>query len=270
MALPQVLLLATGSSMQSGRFVGWQVGWDRGELGVVAFWWSNLGLFIPALLAALAWRGPRPLLDAPRLRFYAPFALCFIVPNVLRLSPWIWDNIKFMVWWHVASSLVVAMLVARVWRMGRAWRVAAGLLFVGLTLSGGLDLWRAASGKITLPVIPPEGTAFADDIRGATPPRAVILHAPTYNSEAYLAGRRTVVGYLGHMWSQGLDIGGREADVDKIYAGNPEAPALLAKYGIDFVMAGPREEAMEGFDPRALDALEPVLERGPYRLYRAR
>jgi len=270
LAAPQVLLLATGSSMQSGRFVGWQVGWDRGEQNVIAFWWGNLGFFIPALIAALVWRGRHPVVPRTVARFYAPFAACFIVPNLLRLSPWIWDNIKFMVWWHLASAVLVALLLARLWRSGPGARVAAAALFVLLTLSGALDLWRAGANKIVLPIVPPEGTLFADDVRAATPPRAIVLHAPTYNSEVYLTGRRTLIGYLGHMWSQGLDAGTREQDLRTIYTGGPAARAVLDRDGVDFIVVGPLETAMEDFDPAALEGLPLVAERGPYRLYRAR
>lgn len=269
-ALPQVLLLATGSSMQSREFLGWQVGWDRGDLGFLHFWWLNLGLFIPALLAALLWRGRRPVVEGRLLRFYLPFALCFVVPNLVRLSPWIWDNIKFMVWWHVASAVLIALLLARLWRLGGWVRAAAAMLFVFLTLSGGLDLWRAASDKIVLQVIPPEGDAFAKDIREKTPARAMILHAPAYNSEVYLTGRRTLYGYPGHIWSQGLDAGPREDDVKKMYTGHRDASGLLMRYGVDFAVVGPHERAIPGFDDSALRRIEMVAERGPYRLYRVR
>jgi hypothetical protein len=270
LALPQVLLLVTGSSMQSRQFLGWQAGWDRRELGLVHFWWLNLGFFIPALIAAVAWRGREPVVGSRLLRFYAPFALCFFVPNVLRLSPWIWDNIKFMVWWHVASAVLVALLLARLWRLGRGARAASAALFVLLVVSGSLDLWRVASDKIVLPVIPPEADAFALDIREKTPAGAMILHAPAYNSEVYLTGRRTLYGYPGHIWSQGLDAGTREEDVKKMYTGHPDAGALLKKYGIDFAVVGPHEREIEGFDDRALRRVEEVAERGPYRLYRVR
>jgi hypothetical protein len=262
LALPQVLLLAIGSSMQSRQFLGWQVGWDRGELGLLHFWWLNLGFFIPALLAAVLWRGRQPVVEGRLLRFYAPFALCFVVPNLVRLSPWIWDNIKFMVWWHVASAVLIALLLSRLWRRG-GWARAAGGDAVRLPdLSGGLDLWRAASDKILLQVIPPEGDAFAGDIREKTPAGAIVLHAPAYNSEVYLTGRRTLYGYTGHIWSQGLDAGSREDDLRKMYTGHPEAGALLEQYGVDFAMVGPRERAMEGFDDRALRRVEMVAERG--------
>ena len=269
-AVPQILLLAHGSSLRSGRFVGWQIGWDRGDVGVLQFWWLNLGLFIPALLAAVLWRGRRPVVEAPLLRFYLPFALCFVVSNLVRLSPWIWDNIKFMVWWHVASSVLIALLLARLWRSGPAPRAGAAVLFVLLTLSGSLDLWRVATDKITLSIIPPEGTAFAEDILSHTAAGSVVLHAPAYNSEVYLAGRRTIVGYLGHIWSQGLDSGERNNDVEKVYAGSPESRAIVARYGIDYIVAGPHEQRLPAFNERALEEYPLVVARGPYRLYRAR
>ena len=86
----------------------------------------------------------------------------------------------------------------------------------------------------------------------------------------YLTGRRTLVGYLGHMWSQGLDVGTREQDLKTVYAGGPGARAVLDRDGVDFIVAGPLESAMEDFDPSALEGLPVVAERGPYRLYRAR
>jgi hypothetical protein len=84
--------------------------------------------------------------------------------------------------------VLVALLLARLWRLGRGARAASAALFVLLVLSGSLDLWRVASDKIVLPIIPPEADAFALDIREKTPPRAMILHAPAYNSEVYLTG----------------------------------------------------------------------------------
>ena len=98
---------------------------------VVFFWLRNTGLLIPLLVAAFVWRGDGGgrLVPGRLARFYVPFALCFVVPNLFQLSPWIWDNIKFMVWWHVASAVLVALLLARLWRMGPWPRVAAGMKF---------------------------------------------------------------------------------------------------------------------------------------------
>ena len=54
-----------------GTFVGWSLGWDRGDQNVVLFWLKNTGLFIPLLVGAILWRGERPLLQRRLLLFYA-------------------------------------------------------------------------------------------------------------------------------------------------------------------------------------------------------
>ena len=61
---------------------------------------------------------------------------------------------------------------------------------------------------------------------------------------------------------------GSEDDVKKIYAGGPQSRELLVKYGVEFVMTGPREQALPAFDEGAWSAYPLVAQRGPYRLYR--
>jgi len=36
--------------------------------------------------------------------FFLPFTLCFIIPNVMKMAPWIWDNIKVLFYWWLASA----------------------------------------------------------------------------------------------------------------------------------------------------------------------
>jgi hypothetical protein len=267
LAAPQLLWLAWGSGLRTGEFVAWQLGWDRGGRNPLTFWLLNLGLYLPAGAVALLWRGRDPVVSPRLARFTLPFLLCFLVPNVLRLSPWIWDNIKFLVWWHIAWAPLVALLLVRLWRGGIARRTAAVLAGLSMVLSGALDVWRVASGQIDHTIFAAEAVAFAERIKGATPPRAVILHAPTYNSEVYLTGRRTVLGYPGHIWSQGLDPGTREQDVKRIY----EAPSrdLLARYAVDYVLVGPLERAWADVEDASLQAVcPPVVEEGVYVLLR--
>ena len=268
LALPQVLLAGRGTAMKAQSFLAWQVGWDRGETGLVTFWWLNLGLFLPLLLAALVWRGRRPVVPGPVLRFYLPFLFWFLVPNLLRLSPWIWDNLKFLVFWHVASAPLVSALLVRLVRTGRTGVVAAALAVFVLTVSGFLDVRRVAARKIDVTVFSPEAVAFGRTLREATPPGALVLHAPTYNSEVYLAGRRTLYGYPGHIWSQGLEAGTREADVRAIYEGRPAAASLLRAHGVDYVLVGPREFADLDVREEGFAGFPVVAESGVHRLYR--
>ena len=146
LGLPQIWWVSHASGVRGRTFLAWAVGWDRGEQNAVVFWLRNTGAFIPLVIAALVWRGDRPLLSRRQLLFYLPFTLCFIVPNVLRLAPWIWDNIKVLIYWFVASVPVVALVLARLSQGSAARFALAAALFVSMTLAGGLDLWRVASG----------------------------------------------------------------------------------------------------------------------------
>jgi hypothetical protein len=245
--------------------LGWQLGWDRGERNPVWFWLTNTGLLLPLLGVAL-WTLRR----TPVARFYAPFLLLFLVPNVLKLSPWIWDNIKFFFFWHVASVPLVAGLLIALWRRRGFRRWLAPALAASLMLSGGLDVWRVASRQIAHEIFDAKAVAFGSGPLRATPPRALILHAPTYNSPVYLAGRRSLLGYPGHIWSQGLDAGTREPEIARIYAGAADAAELVARHGVDYILVGPQERAWTGVNDRFLSRYATVAEWSPYRLLKTR
>jgi len=270
---PQMWWATRDSAVQSGRFFGWEPGWDSGEENAVWFWLKNTGVFIPLLVAALAWRG-RGRIVPPRLfYFYLPFALCFVVPNLFKLSPWVWDNIKILLYWWIASAPLVALVLAWLWRRGRGARLAAAVLLLALTAAGALDVWRAASGAVERQTFDADGLRFAELIKSRTPPRSLILHAPTYNDPVYLTGRRTFLGYPGHIWSHGLDYAEREAQLRRVYAGGAGADALLAGNRIEYVVVGPLEEAEMRkaglrLDRSFFERYTKVGEAGEYRLYK--
>ncbi|HEX8146895.1 MAG TPA: hypothetical protein VF591_06925, partial [Pyrinomonadaceae bacterium] len=306
LAVPQMLWATRGSGARAGQFFGWEFGWDHGTSNVAWFWLKNTAVFIPLLVAAVAWwargRGPAgaardegrgargagggrgrrgaraagvPRVSDRLLFFYAPFVLCFVVPNVYKLSPWVWDNIKVLLYWWVASAPLVALVLARLWRRKGVWRAAAAALLLMQTAAGGLDVWRAASGAVERRSFDKDGVAFAEVVKREAGPRALILHAPTYNDPVYLTGRRTFLGYPGHVWSHGIDYGPREADLKRIYSGAPEAPALIERAGIEYVVVGPLER--EEMRQRGLTVNESffaryrkVGEAGGYRLYKTK
>jgi hypothetical protein len=268
LGLPQILWLGQSSGINAGRFIEWSVGWDRGNQSVISFWLKNTGLLLPLIAVALLWRGNRPLVSKRLLVAYLPFTLCFIIPNLFRLAPWIWDNIKILVYWFIASVPLVALLLARL-AHGRWWRKAvAALLFLSLTLAGGLDLWRVASRTIEARIFDHGGVQFAALIARVTPAKALILHAPTYNDPVILSGRRSFMGYPGHVWSHGLDSGPRETDIKRMFAGGADATALLARHQIEYVVVGPTEVDQFPINRAFFDRYPLVGEAGGYRLYR--
>lgn len=275
-AAPQAWWAIQGSAVQTERFLGWHWGWDRGEHNAVWFWLKNTGLFLPLLIAAVVWRGraaargrhDSSIVPRALLLFYVPFTIWFVVPNLIKLAPWVWDNVKVLFYWYVASAPLVALLLARLWHAGGARRIVTITLLVLLTLAGSLDVWRVATGSVELEVYNREALQFAEVIKLTTSPRSLMLHAPTYNHPVFLTGRRSVMGYPGHLWSHGLDYKEREADVRSIYAGGPGAEALLQKYGIEYVTVGPLERSLLPVREEFFKRFAKVGEAGAHRLYK--
>jgi hypothetical protein len=277
-AAPQLFWVTRESAVQSSRFFGWDWSWDNGEgdaaENAVWFWLKNTGVFIPLLLAALAWRGRGRVVSRALFYFYLPFTLCFVVPNLFKLSPWVWDNIKILLYWWIASAPLVALVLAWLWRRRAVpARLCAAALLFALTAAGALDVWRVVSSAVEHQTFDADGVRFAELVKAQTPPRALILHAPTYNDPVYLTGRRTFLGYPGHIWSHGLDYAAREAELKRVYAGSPDAARLLAERGVEYVVVGPLEEAeMKKYgvrlDESFFERYAKVGEVGEYRLYK--
>jgi hypothetical protein len=265
---PQLLWSMHGSAVSTRSFIGWEFGWGHGNENFFWFWLKNTGLFIPLLLIALLWKREDYLVSRKLLLFYLPFALCFIIPNVLKLAPWIWDNIKVLFYWWIASAPIVALVLARLWE-GNAWkRALAAMLFVVVTLAGGLDVFALLTQQGEYQEFDRDGVTFAEMIKQRTPPRATVLHAPIHNTPVFLTGRRSIIGYPGHIWTHGIDFGPRESDVKKIYSGSLDAADLLSKYGVDYVVIDPQEHSVMPVNDAFFSHYPEVATIGAYHLYK--
>jgi hypothetical protein len=268
LAAPAMWWATRGSAARPASFFAWQLGWDRGTQNPLWFWIKNTGLFIPLLVAALAWRGREPLVSKRLLIFYLPFTILFVICNAAKISPWVWDNIKVLFYWYVASVPLVALLLARLWRKSAALKLMTGVLIIVLTLAGAIDVWRVVSEASEQREFDRDGVAFAEVVKRETAPRSLILHAPTYNHPVYLSGRQSLMGYGGHLWSQGIDYAGRESEVSRVYAGSFDAEQLLAKYGVEYVVIGPLERTGLRVNEEFFTRFKKVGETGAYQLYK--
>jgi hypothetical protein len=294
-ALPQIFWSTHNSAVKSQTFIAWQFGWDSNHESafgstpvgtqpietvppvrqwlkrtpyVAWFWLKNTGAFIPLLIIALLWKPKDYLVSRRLLLFYLPFTLCFLIPNVLRLAPWIWDNIKILFYWWIASAPFVALLLARLWERSVWNRLLAASLFAVLTLAGALDVFPLLTFQGEYQEFDRDGVSFAETIKQNTPPDSTILHAPIHNTPIFLTGRRSIMGYPGHIWTHGIDFGPREAEIKRIYAGEPDAVALLQKYGVDYVVVSPQEYAVASPNLGFLSRYPEVAKIGEYHLYK--
>ena len=268
-ALPQLWWSTHNSAVDASKFFDWQFGWDHGQENAIWFWFKNTGLFIPLTVAAILWRTKNgPLVSRRLLIFFLPFTLCFIIPNVLKLAPWIWDNIKVLFYWWLASAPLVALLLARLWRQGGLKRAIALTLFVCVTLAGALDVSAIVLRSSRYEVFNAEGIKFAELIKQKTAPRAMVIHAPVHNHPVFLTGRRSLMGYPGHVWTHGLEFAPRESEIRRVYAGAPDAAAILRKYGVDYVVVSPLERNIMNVNEQFFSKFEIEGEVGALRLYK--
>ncbi len=263
-ALPILAWMARGSQANLSAFFGIEFGWDHGEADPIWFWLTNAGAFIPLLLVGLAWQG-RGRLPRRLLLYSLPFLAWFVAPNIFRLAPWLWDNIKVLSYWWLGSVPVVALVLARLWAGRPVFKVGAVALAVVLMAAGALDIARATVGS-SYQEFDHDGIAFAEMIREQTPPTAVILTTPTYNTPVFLTGRRVFMGYGGWLWSSGLQYTEREQDLRAIYAGEPDAETLLQRSGISYIVLGPQERREVSPNEAFLARFPVVAEAGEYRL----
>jgi hypothetical protein len=214
-------------------------------------------------------RNQKNALISPRLfLFYLPFLLAFIVPNIVQLAPWPWDNIKVLIYFYIASIPLVAALLARLWRENK---FIAGLSLFLMCFSGMLDVSRVLSGNMTQTIFNADEMKYAEEIAAKTPARSRILGGFTFNHPIYWSGRRSITGYAGHLWSHGLDPAEREADMRRVYAGEADAEALLKKWEVDFVSIGPKDrENNIVINEEYWKKYTVVVEVGPYKLYKVR
>ncbi|MEO8436666.1 MAG: hypothetical protein ABI596_17340 [Pyrinomonadaceae bacterium] len=294
-ALPQLWWSTHGSAVSAGTFFGWQFGWDSADeaffssrlisngllhnnptvqaglgrfLDVCWFWFKNTGVFIPLLVAAFLWQRAGRLVSRRLLLFYLPFTLCFIIPNLFKMAPWIWDNVKVLFYWWVAAAPIVALLLARLWQRGIPERILAGCLFVALTLAGGLDVYALVTSQGEYREFDRDGIQFAQMVREQTPQHATILHAPIHNHPIFLTGRRSLMGYPGHIWTHGLEFAPRQTDIRQIYSGGPQAARLMARHGVEYVVISPLELSASAVDESFFSRYTKIGEVGGYRLYK--
>jgi len=162
----------------------------------------------------------------------------------------------------------VALVLAFWYRKSRVWLTAACVFLLVLVLAGALDIWRAIGGTTSYKEFDRYQIEFAGAIRQKTPARALVLHAPTFNSPVFLTGRRSLLGYPGWAWSRGLDYTEREETIRRIYKGDLDAAELMRREHIAYVMVGPLERQSMSANEAFFFHYVKISECGAYHLYK--
>jgi uncharacterized membrane protein len=172
--------------------------------------------------------------------------LWFLVPNVIVLQPWDWDNTKFFIFWALLGSIMVGGFIAGMVRRWPWTAAFASVLLILLCLSGALDLARASDASVSsYEFTDTKGLQVADWVRQNTAAEAVFAVADEHNSPIpTLAGRRVMSGYPGWLWTYGLrDYAQKQSDEAAILRGDQNTADLVDRYGVNYVLLGPQELA---------------------------
>lgn len=234
----------------------------------VWFWLKNTSAFIPLLVVA---HFLRSWFQTGFVTWFTPMWLWFLVPNIIVLQPWDWDNTKFFIFWALLGSILVGGVLSWMFQRGLGAKIVATALLAMLVLAGALDLARASDYTISaVQFTDTRGLEVAAWVRGHTSPTAVFAVAPEHNSPIpTLAGRRVLIGYPGWLWTYGLPDYTQKGDDDKrILNGDPSTPDLVRKYGVDYVMIGPQELPLGGSRAYWDEHGTLVYDNGDYAVYR--
>jgi len=268
--LPQVIVQQAGGAGAAGA-LRWAPGWVAPPDPWFWFWIKNLGLFLPLLLMTFVLPG----LVAPRSRrLLLAFQPLFVLANLLVFQPWDWDNTKVLVWWYLASCMLVAALLAKLWQLRPrpVLRPLVALVVVSLTLSGVLETANTLLGRDRHRLLSAEEIDLARRVRAETDPASLFVVGLQHNHPVpVLSGRRVLMGYPGWLWSQGIDYASREREIRAIFALGPDSEALIERHGVDYVVVGPVERERFGADPAAWRARFPqVIASESYEVFRTR
>jgi hypothetical protein len=207
------LLWVITDHFQARAIMEWKPGWVLNDpefkrSNFLLFWWDNFGILGPLVLALFGfcgWRAWKNTLSKggsvpEEIAFLIPAAALIIIALLVKLAPWEWDNLKVMIWAYFIILPFLWTHLIRSWSV--PLRVAACLALFGsgfVTLFGGMAVGRPGFGFAGR-----TEQAAVDLATAPLPTDARFAAYPTYNHPVLLAGRNVVLGYGGHLWTQGF------------------------------------------------------------------
>ena len=219
--------------------------------GVIApffqFWLTNFGLWVLmalALIALCGWRawkagwrwGTKPPAD---VAFVLPAVVIFAIGYFVQTAPWDWDNLKLMVWgYFLILPFLWSDLIGR-WAFPERAVTCIALFASGfITLLGGLAAGHPGFGLMDRARLDAIGTAVRP-----LPVEARFAAYPTYNHPLLLQGRKVVLGYPGHLWTEGFDYDKPNRELASLMRGAPNWREAAQALGVRYIFWGREETA---------------------------
>jgi hypothetical protein len=196
---------------------------------------AAIAIFV-AVLIHLARRWNPPLW--PAVFVFPALFLFFLCCNV-KFAPWAWDNTKVMIWAYLIVLPFVWEHVLARWPLWARAIVLELLFFTGfLTLLGGLDGKHKGYEIARLSELDAVTVAVKE-----IPIVETFAAAPTYNHPLLLCGRKTLLGFPGHLGSHGISYQNHEKRLDALMNGSLDWRIIAAEHSIRYLFWGSLEKA---------------------------
>lgn len=233
----------------AGSILEWKPGWVQhsGDMGMpfFIFWLYNFGvlviLAIPLIALCIA-RAVRPnerfdFRAHPALAFLTPAFVIFLFACLVKTAPWEWDNIKLIVWAYlILLPFVWSELIAH-WPIPIRAGVCAALFASGfISVIGGLAVGRPGFGIADRAEVDEVGKVVKQ-----LPATARFAAFPIFNHPLLLQGRKLVMGYPGHLWTQGFNYSAVEKQLNTLMRGEAEWRQEAQALGVRYLFWGEKE-----------------------------
>ena len=261
-ALPQVIYLLSGNNPLSGNnsFVHYRFGWmtDPGIGSVkypeglklnwltkfiiyLKFNWVNFGFILPILALCFLSRTVRSINKTFPFIWLA--AVLFIFNNFVQLQPWDYDNNKILVYFMFFAAGSIMYVLVKIHENRKYLGLLLMLVLYPLFIfSGVVDILPRALVPINeMPIIfNRDAIRMSYFVRQNIEPRDVVITTSTHlNLVSSLAGRPSVVGFPGWLWTKGIDYGSREQDLRNFYLDPLGNFNIAKKYNAKYVLLDP-------------------------------
>jgi hypothetical protein len=209
------------------------------------FAWSSAIVLLFAL-SLLAWSAARVVKGGlgwektlpEEIAFIFAAGAIFVFFFLIKTAPWIWDNLKIGIWaYFIVLPFLWSQLITQ-WERPIRVAVCFALFASGfLSLFGGLAAGKDGFGFANRGEIDAVGFAVRK-----MPLEARFAAWPTYNHPLLLQGRKVVMGYPGHLWTQGFDDYGKTNEqLGSLMQGAPNWRDLARTLHVRYIFWG-REE----------------------------
>lgn len=258
----------------AGSMLKLHLGWVMadptfGRASLFQFWFDNFGIFIPLallLIAICGWRAWENGLkwnqeSSEALAFLLPALAIFVSGLLFQFAPWQWDNLKLMMWgYFLVLPFLWKDLIAH-WNLVARAVVCVALFGSGfISLFGGLSVGRPGFGianRIEL--------AGVGDAVQPLPVEARFAAYPTFNHPLLLQGRKLVLGYPGHLWSQGFaDYAGVNNSLNQLMQGAENWREIASSLRVRYIFWGREETSHYAGSKRPWEANSSVVAFGPW------